>query len=148
MDQAAQRLNRVIATTAAGSSCAGAKQLEVPGVVRFAVSPDDAVPLHIALSSPDVAISPNGEHIAYLTETIGLGAERTPLFACTRGGQRDELPGVLQPVDDLARLERLTGDRLDETALDAAPDGADQRHHRLVHQDAEGRDVPCQRVVG
>ena len=51
-------------------------QPELPRVARFAVAHDDAVPLHIALSSPDVAISPDGEHIAYLTDSINLGAER------------------------------------------------------------------------
>ena len=38
-------------------------------VVRFAVSPDEALPLYIALRSPDVAISPAGDQIAYLTES-------------------------------------------------------------------------------
>ena len=45
-------------------------------LVRFAVSPDDAVPLFVAISSPDIAISPDGERIAYLTGSIGNGAER------------------------------------------------------------------------
>ena len=45
-------------------------------LVRFAVSPDDAVPLFVAIASPDIAISPDGERIAYLTGSIGNGAER------------------------------------------------------------------------
>ena len=45
-------------------------------LVRFAVSPDDAVPLFVAIASPDIAISPDGERIAYLTGSIGSGAER------------------------------------------------------------------------
>ena len=66
----------VIAVLVTGLATWTMKQLEVPGVVRFAVSADEAVALHLAASSPDVAISPNGEHIAYLTRSVGLGAER------------------------------------------------------------------------
>ena len=51
-------------------------QPESPRVVRFSVSPDDAVPLFTALASPDIAISPDGEHVAYLTGSVGNGAER------------------------------------------------------------------------
>ena len=40
---------------------------EAPRLVRFSVSPDGAVPLHIGRSSPDIAISPTGDHIVYLT---------------------------------------------------------------------------------
>ena len=49
---------------------------EPPRVVRFAVSPDEAAPLHIAAISPDIAIAPDGEHIAYLTGSVGFGGER------------------------------------------------------------------------
>ena len=49
---------------------------ESPRVVRFSISPDDAVPLFTALGSPDIAISPDGDHIAYLTGSVGNGAER------------------------------------------------------------------------
>ena len=51
-------------------------QPESPRIVRFAISPDDAAAIHIATDSPDVAISPTGEHIAYLTGTVGFGGER------------------------------------------------------------------------
>ena len=51
-------------------------QPEPPRIARFAISPDDAPSLFIAQASPDVAISPDGEHIAYLTGSVGLGAER------------------------------------------------------------------------
>ena len=51
-------------------------QPEPPRIARFAISPDDAPSLFIAQTSPDVAISPDGEHIAYLTGSVGLGAER------------------------------------------------------------------------
>ena len=43
-------------------------------LVRFAVSPEEAMRLHIAPRSPDVAISPTGDHVAYLTGGGGLGA--------------------------------------------------------------------------
>ena len=49
---------------------------ESPRVVRFTVTHNDVSPLHIAAASRDIAISPNGEYIAYLTGTIGIGAER------------------------------------------------------------------------
>ena len=48
-------------------------------LVRFAVSPDEARLLRILQVSPDVAISPDGKQIAYLTGTSGLGAERLHL---------------------------------------------------------------------
>ena len=38
-----------------------------PRQISFAISPDEAVPLNVALRSTDVAISPTGTHIAYLT---------------------------------------------------------------------------------
>ena len=66
----------VIAVLVTGLATWTMKQLEVPGVVRFAVSPDEAVALHVADLPPDVAISPNGEHIAYLTSSVGQAAER------------------------------------------------------------------------
>ena len=34
------------------------------------------MPLFVAIVSPDIAISPDGEHIAYLTGSVGLGAEQ------------------------------------------------------------------------
>ena len=66
----------VIAVLVTGFATWTMKQLDVPGIVRFAVSPDDAGPLHLATVSPDVAISPNGEHVAYLTGTVGAGGEQ------------------------------------------------------------------------
>ena len=51
-------------------------QPDPPRVVRFVMSPDGAERFHIGTSSPDIAISPNGEHIAYLTGGVpGLRAE-------------------------------------------------------------------------
>ena len=47
-----------------------------PPLVRSAVSPDDGVPLAVDGDSPDVAISPDGAHIAYLTGSVGTGAEQ------------------------------------------------------------------------
>ena len=49
---------------------------ESPRLVRFAVARDAARPVFIATVSPDVAISPTGEHIAYLTGSIVAGAEQ------------------------------------------------------------------------
>ena len=45
-------------------------------VVRFAVAHDEAPELFIATRSPDIAISPTGEHIAYMAGANGLGAEQ------------------------------------------------------------------------
>ena len=50
-------------------------QPEPPRVVRFAVSPDAAVSLTIASVSQDVAISPSGTHIAYVTVGNNITAE-------------------------------------------------------------------------
>ena len=47
-----------------------------PRQVSFAISPDEAMPLQIALRSVDVAISPTGTHVAYLTGGGNLGGER------------------------------------------------------------------------
>ena len=49
---------------------------ESPRLVRFVVAHDEAPPVSIAVQSPDVAISPDGEHIAYLTGSVGSGAEQ------------------------------------------------------------------------
>ena len=49
---------------------------ESPRVVRFTVSPDEAMPLVIVVQSPDVAISSDGERIAYLDGDTGQGAEQ------------------------------------------------------------------------
>ena len=49
---------------------------ESPRVVRFTVAPDDAMPLAVVLGSPDVAISPNGDQLAYLTGSVGYGGEQ------------------------------------------------------------------------
>ena len=42
-------------------------------VVRFTVSPDGTEPLSINLLSPDIAMSPDGQTIAYLTGNVGPG---------------------------------------------------------------------------
>ena len=47
-----------------------------PRVVRFSVSPALTESLHIATNSRDIAISPDGEQIAYLTGTVGSGARQ------------------------------------------------------------------------
>ena len=47
-----------------------------PRQISFAISPDEAVPLNVALRSTDVAISPTGTHIAYLTGGGNTGGER------------------------------------------------------------------------
>ncbi len=63
-----------------------AMQPESPRVVRFSVAHDEALPLTIAAVSPDIAISPNGEQIAYLTGGTPTGAEQLhvrPLAALT-----------------------------------------------------------------
>jgi serine/threonine-protein kinase len=54
---------------------------EVPRVVHFTLAPDDGVPLNIGVSSQDIASSPNGEYIAYLTapSLLRTGAEQLRL---------------------------------------------------------------------
>ena len=48
---------------------------ESENVVRFPVSPDGTEPLAISLISPDIAISPDGQMIAYLTgNAVAFGA--------------------------------------------------------------------------
>ena len=54
---------------------------EAPRLVRFTVSPEEAGPLHIGRTSPDIAISPSGEHIVYLTGTDGSSAEQLQVRA-------------------------------------------------------------------
>ena len=48
---------------------------EPPPVVRFSVAPDAAVPF-IAGQSPDLAIAPDGQRLAYLTGSGGVAADR------------------------------------------------------------------------
>ena len=52
---------------------------EDPTVARLTVLPDDSTAFFQGVVSPDVAISPTGAHIAYLTGSIGLGAQRLHL---------------------------------------------------------------------
>ena len=54
-------------------------QPEPPSVSRLALVPDDDLPLFRAVSSPDVSISPDGQYIAFLSGSVGLGAERLNL---------------------------------------------------------------------
>ena len=49
---------------------------ETPRVVRFTVAHDDAVPLTVTPLLPNITISPNGEQLAYLTGSVGVGAEQ------------------------------------------------------------------------
>ena len=44
-----------------------------PRQISFAISPDEAVLLNVALRSIDVAISPTGDHVAYLTGGSQIG---------------------------------------------------------------------------
>ena len=66
----------VVVGLASGLTVWRAMRSESPGVVRFGISLDEAVALRISITSPDVAISPNGEYVAYLTGSAGLGAEQ------------------------------------------------------------------------
>ncbi len=43
---------------------------ELPRVVRFALSHDEALPVYIGSRSPDVAMSPDGERVAYLSGSL------------------------------------------------------------------------------
>ena len=61
---------------ATGLTVWGLMRPESPRLVRFAVAGDEAPGLHIAVASPDIAISPNGEHIAYLTGIAGTGGSQ------------------------------------------------------------------------
>ena len=61
---------------ATDTSVWSATRPESPRVVRFAVTPDEDVSLHFNQQSPDTAVSPDGEFIAYLTGTVRFGAER------------------------------------------------------------------------
>ena len=80
---------------------------EPPRVVRFMMTPDGADRFHIGTSSPDVAISPSGDHIAYLT-----------------GG----IPGLRAELLHVQSLDRLTSDILvaegDLNSPFFSPDGA------------------------
>ena len=64
----------VDATPAGGfgetSSCAWIRP-EPPRLFRYTVAHDEAQPLSIAQTSPDIAISPNGGHVAYPTGRVG-----------------------------------------------------------------------------
>ena len=53
-------------------------------VVRFTLAHDEEPQLFIATRSPDVAISPGGEHIAYMAGVNGLGAEQLRVRALDR----------------------------------------------------------------
>ena len=47
-----------------------------PAVVRFPMAPDGAATFHVGSTSPDIAISPDGQYLAYLTGgTVGLRAD-------------------------------------------------------------------------
>ena len=50
-------------------------QPEMPRVTRFRVSPDEGVVLHAFGRSPDLAVSPDGTRIVYLSDTVRLGAQ-------------------------------------------------------------------------
>ena len=66
----------IILAVAAGLAVWAVTRPEPPRQISFAISPDEAMPLQIALRSTDVAISPTGAHVAYLTGSSNLGGER------------------------------------------------------------------------
>ena len=66
----------IVGSLIAGLAVWSVMQPESARLVRFAVAHDEALPLFMALVSPDVAIAPDGEHIAYLTGSVGVGAEQ------------------------------------------------------------------------
>ena len=49
---------------------------DAPRAVHFAVSPDDGRAMQVMQFGPDVAISPNGQHVAYLSGGSPNGAQR------------------------------------------------------------------------
>ena len=77
-----------------------------PRQISFAISPDEAMPLSVALRSPDVAISPTGTHVAYLTGSGNAGGERLHI----------------RPLDQLTS-ETLAADGLFNSPF-FSPDGA------------------------
>ena len=66
----------IVGSIVTGLAVRSAMQPESPRVVRFTVAPDDGVPLSGAFRSPEIAISPNGEQLAYFTGSVGFGGER------------------------------------------------------------------------
>ena len=78
-----QALPLALAALTVGSVATGVvvwtvTQPESPRIVRMTVSPD-ASPLGITAASADVAISPDGQYVAYLTGGGPFGAERIHL---------------------------------------------------------------------
>ena len=61
----------VVLTIITGLGVWAVTKPEPPPVVRFAVATDDVEALHIGVRSPDVAVSPDGRHIAYFTGSAG-----------------------------------------------------------------------------
>ena len=66
----------MVAVLVTGLAVRSVMRSEPPRLVRFVVSPDEARPLSILVDSLDVAISPDGEYIAYLTGGSPAAAER------------------------------------------------------------------------
>ena len=60
-----------IGAIAAGVTVRSLMRPEPPRVVRFTVSPSQMAPLGIAGRSPDVAVSPSGEHVVYVGGGVG-----------------------------------------------------------------------------
>ena len=50
-------------------------QPDMPPVTRFRVSPDQGVVLHAFGRSPDLAVSPDGTRVVYLSDTVSYGAQ-------------------------------------------------------------------------
>ena len=89
-----------------GLAAWGTRRPDPPGVVRFTMAHAVTPPLHVAAVSQDVAISPDGRHVAYLTGSVGVGAERLHVHA----------------VDQLAAETLVTEGELNSPFF--SPDGA------------------------
>ena len=65
----------VIGSLASGLVVWRMMQPDMPPVTRFRVSPDQGVLLHALGRSPDLAVSPDGTRIVYLSDTVRYGAQ-------------------------------------------------------------------------
>ena len=61
----------VVTLVAGGVGVWGLMRSDPPRLVRFAVLPSDGLDLRLSVQSPDVAISPDGRQLVYLTGTAG-----------------------------------------------------------------------------
>ena len=65
----------VIGSLATGLVVWRMMQPNMPPVTRFRVSPDQGVLLHAFGRSPDLAVSPDGTRVVYLSDTVSYGAQ-------------------------------------------------------------------------